>query len=93
MVTEKEIEDPPSEQVIVNSLPEREAVTSDGAGGLVPSSNCWARELISCWRQVQSLRLETGVPSALVKGSGRAELEMGWAVPGVQDWRVVTGRC
>jgi len=37
-VTEKEIDFPESAQLIVKVLPEREAVTEEGLGGIVPSS-------------------------------------------------------
>jgi len=41
MDTEKEIDLPASETLIVNDEPDKEPVTEDGLGGLVPSSFSW----------------------------------------------------
>ena len=48
METEKEIDLPPSETLMVKVLPEKEAVTDEGFGGRVPSSMRWKSWLISC---------------------------------------------
>ena len=70
MDTEKEIDLPASETLIVNEVPDNEAVTEDGLGGLVPSSFCCNNWLISARRHVQSFLVVTFVPDTRVNGSG-----------------------
>ena len=48
MATEKEMDLPPSETLMVRVLPEKEPVTDEGFGGRVPSSILWKSWLISC---------------------------------------------
>jgi hypothetical protein len=75
IVTEKEIDLPLSETVMLRVLPEYDAVTLDGLGGRVPSSYLCIKALISLCLQVQSALLVTFCPPAKVKGSGRVEIE------------------
>ena len=70
METEKEMDFPPSETLIVNVFPERDPVTDDGLGGLSPNSFSWSCWLISERRQFHALFVVTLVPETNVNGSG-----------------------
>jgi len=69
MVTEKEMDLPFSEAVMLRVLPEKLAVTDDGLGGSVPSSYFCKSWLISACRHAQSFLVDTLPPPWKVKGS------------------------
>lgn len=61
---------PPSETLMVKVFPDREPVTDEGFGGLIPSSFLWRSSLISARRHSQSALVVTLEPLTFVNGSG-----------------------
>jgi hypothetical protein len=73
MDTLKEIDFPPSEQLISSLLDEKVAVTLEGFGGKAPSSYCCNNELISFRRHIQSALVAVLDPLIGVNRSGNLE--------------------
>ncbi len=92
MVTEKEMDLPPSEQVMLMVLPDRDAVTV-GLAGLTPSSSCWSCCRISARLHAHSSLVRTRVPSALRKGSGSLAFLAYWPCVGKLLQDAGSGAC
>lgn len=96
MDTEKLMDLPASDTLIVSVFPEKEAVTEDGLGGRVPVSYRWNSWLSSCWRQVQSALVVTREPFRNLNGSGSFAFETRFILAGrleqtAEDVGVVVG--
>ena len=65
-----EIEVIPFPALMVSALEAKDAVSVEGAGGLIPSSYCWMSVLSCCCLHAHSARLVTLAPSTKTKGFG-----------------------
>lgn len=91
MVTEKEIDFPWSDTLIVRVFPLHEAVRDCGFPGFVPNSYCCSAAEISAWRHLNCAFVVAFWPLANVNGSGSLEFDTKEMLPTEQVGLVPPG--